>query len=133
MNRVSVKSSAGRIFPTTTSAPGFCSPIALSIPVAVSYTRCAGLPSRGASVVPLSTTAPTCRLEKPSTRVYSSPKPTQPDNSTSGVASLTPHRDSASEGSVGRPATGAGVWAAEFMPALWAVRIVPAGELRCST
>jgi hypothetical protein len=29
-------------------------------------------------------------LEKPLTRVYSSPKPTQPDNSTSGELNLSP-------------------------------------------
>jgi len=34
-----------------------------------------GLPSRGASVVPFSTMAPTSVFEKPSMRVYSSPKP----------------------------------------------------------
>ncbi len=56
-------------------APGFCSPMALSMPIGVSQTRCGGLPSRGLSVVPLSTTAPASRLEKPSTRVYSSPNP----------------------------------------------------------
>jgi len=38
------------------------------------------------AVVPFSTIAPTSRLEKPSTRVYSSPKPTQPDSSTIGEA-----------------------------------------------
>ena len=32
--------------------------------------------------------APTSRFEKPSTRVYSSPKPTQPDSSTMGDVEL---------------------------------------------
>ena len=38
----------------------------------------------------LSTMAPTSRLEKPSMRVYSSPKPTQPERSTIGEASFRP-------------------------------------------
>src|SRR5262245_54977704 len=36
--------------------------------------------------------APTSRLEKPSTRVYSSPKPTQPDSRTMGEASERPQK-----------------------------------------
>ena len=41
--------------------------------------------------------APTSRLENPSTRVYSSPKPTQPDSSTIGEASSSPQKRVASE------------------------------------
>ena len=48
----------------------------------------AGCRGAAAPVVPLSTIAPASRLEKPSTRVYSSPKPTQPDSSTIGRREL---------------------------------------------
>jgi tRNA(Leu) C34 or U34 (ribose-2'-O)-methylase TrmL len=41
-------------------------------------------------VVPFRQMAPTSRFEKPSTRVYSSPKPTQPDSSTMGEANFMP-------------------------------------------
>ena len=92
MNRVSPKSSVGKIRSTTAWLPGFCRPIELSIPPAVSTTRCAALPSRGLSVVPFKHTAPTSRLLKPSTRVYSSPKPTQPDNRTNGVVNDKPQK-----------------------------------------
>jgi hypothetical protein len=34
--------------------------------------------------------APASRLEKPATRVYSSPNPTQPDNSTIGELRVSP-------------------------------------------
>ncbi len=64
--------------------------MAFSMPAGVSNTRCGGLPSRGASVVPFSTTAPASRLENPSIRVYSSPKPTQPESSTMGEANSSP-------------------------------------------
>src|SRR5437016_287477 len=64
--------------------------MAFSMPAGVSYTRCGGLPRRGSRVVPLSTTAPASRFEKPSIRVYSSPKPTQPDSSTIGEAKSRP-------------------------------------------
>ena len=102
--RVSVKSSDGRISSTTLSTPGFCRPIALSMPIGVSYTRCGGLPSRGSRVVPFSTMAPTSVLEKPATRVYSSPKPTQPDSSTIGEASFRPQKSTAREGGRGAAA-----------------------------
>ncbi len=52
--------------------------------------RCGGLPRRGSSVVPLRQTAPVSRLLKPSTRVYSSPNPTQPESSTIGVLNGMP-------------------------------------------
>ena len=94
--RVSVKSSPGSMARTTCSTPGFCSPMALSMPHAVSANRCGGLPSRGNPVVPLSTMAPTSRFEKPATRVYSSPKPTQPDSSTIGEVSSSPQKRLAS-------------------------------------
>src|SRR5690606_25449502 len=41
--------------------------------------------------------APTSRFEKPATRVYSSPKPTQPDSSTIGEANFMPQKSSCSE------------------------------------
>ena len=44
-------------------------------------------------VVPLSTIAPASRFEKPSMRVYSSPKPTQPDSSTIGEAKESPQKE----------------------------------------
>ena len=62
------------------------------MPIGVSDTRCGGLPSRGASVVPFRTIAPTSRFENPSTRVYSSPKPTQPESSTMGEANFSPQK-----------------------------------------
>src|SRR3982751_5813765 len=40
--------------------------------------------------------APTSRLEKPSTRVYSSPNPTQPDSSTMGEDSARPQKSTRS-------------------------------------
>ena len=98
MNRVSEKSSVGRIFRTTWSTPGFCRPMALIMPIGVSYTRCGGLPRRGASVVPFRTMAPASRFEKPATRVYSSPKPTQPDSSTMGEANRMPQKSRARDG-----------------------------------
>ena len=82
--------------------------MALSMPSEVSARRCGGLPRRAAPVVPLSTIAPTSRLEKPATRVYSSPKPTQPDSSTIGEASSRPQNwvasaaDGAPGGALGR-------------------------------
>src|SRR5258706_3344574 len=101
MKRVSVKSSEGRMERTTASTPGFCRPMALSMPSYVSATRCGGLPSLALPVVPLSTIAPTSRFEKPATRVYSSPNPTQPDSSTIGLAKLSPQKRSASEAAGG--------------------------------
>ena len=71
--------------------------MAFSMPIGVSHTRCGGLPSRGSRVVPLSTMAPTSVFEKPSTRVYSSPKPTQPDSSTIGEARRRPQKSTARE------------------------------------
>ncbi len=68
MKRVSVKSSVGRISFTTTSTPGFCRPMAFSMPIGVSYTRCGLLPRRGLPVVPFRQMPPTSRLEKPATR-----------------------------------------------------------------
>jgi tRNA (cytidine/uridine-2'-O-)-methyltransferase len=44
--------------------------------------------------------APASRLEKPFIRVYSSPKPTQPDNRTKGVENASPQKSTASRGSV---------------------------------
>jgi len=40
--------------------------------------------------------APTSRFEKPATRVYSSPKPTQPDSNTIGEDSASPQKRLAS-------------------------------------
>ncbi len=99
MKRVSPKSSVGRMAFTTWSTPGFCSPIALIMPQGVSVTRGGGFPRRGFAVVPFRTMAPASRLENPSTRVYSSPKPTQPDSSTIGDASESPQKSTAREGS----------------------------------
>ena len=98
MKRVSVKSSVGRMRSTTWSAPGFCNPMALSMPMGVSYTRCGLLPRRALPVVPLRHTAPTSRLENPDTRVYSSPKPTQPDSSTIGETKSIPQKSLRREG-----------------------------------
>jgi hypothetical protein len=69
--------------------------MAFSMPSGVSYTRCGGLPSRAAPVVPLSTMAPASRLENPATRVYSSPNPTQPDSSTMGESNRIPQKSRA--------------------------------------
>src|SRR5579863_7175879 len=68
--------------------------------------RCGGLPRRGLPVVPLSTMAPASRLEKPSMRVYSSPKPTHPDSSTMGEAKSSPQnlRRSSASGCAAAPA-----------------------------
>src|ERR1700676_2963477 len=83
--------------------------MALSMPDGVSYTRGGALPRRGAAVVPLSTMAPASRLLKPSTRVYSSPKPTQPDSSTIGEENSSPQKRSANDdASVGGAVTALG-------------------------
>jgi hypothetical protein len=103
MKRVSLKSSEGRMLRTTCSTPGFCRPMALSMPSAVSAMRWGGLPRRAVPVVPLSTIAPASRFENPATRVYSSPKPTQPDSNTIGEASSSPQKRVASS-AWGRPA-----------------------------
>src|SRR5207244_8686564 len=91
---------------TTWSTPGFCSPMAFSMPAGVSYTRCGGLPRRGSRVVPLSTMAPASRFEKPSIRVYSSPKPTQPESSTIGEAKSRPENLSRKEAGSASEAAG---------------------------
>ena len=96
MKRVSVKSSEGRILFTTVAVPGFCKPMELSMPAGVSHTRCGALPRRGCKVVPFKHTAPTSRFENPSMRVYSSPKPTQPESSTNGVLNFRPQNSMAS-------------------------------------
>src|SRR5262249_23210258 len=98
MKRVSVKSSCGRTVLTTCSTPGFCRPMAFSIPAGVSQIRCGGLPRRGLPVVPFRTMAPASRFENPSTRVYSSPKPTQPESSTIGEAKSRPQKVKRSAG-----------------------------------
>lgn len=54
------------------------------------------LPRRGSRVVPLRQTAPTSLLENPSTRVYSSPNPTQPESRTTGDAKCSPQKSRAS-------------------------------------
>ena len=77
---VSSLSSEGKISLITESVPGFCSPIAFSMPLGVSAILWALFPSRGARVVPFKQTAPTSELEKPLIRVYSSPNPTQPES-----------------------------------------------------
>ena len=100
--RVSLKSRVGRIWPTTWSAPGFCSPMALIMPMGVSITRCGGLPRRAVPVVPLRTIAPTSAFEKPSIRVYSSPKPTHPESRTIGEFRRRPQKSTEREGSIGR-------------------------------
>jgi len=64
----------------------------LSIPAGVWNTLCGALPSRGSKVVPFKQTAPTSVFEKLSMRVYSSPKPTQPDNKTKGELNLRPRK-----------------------------------------
>ena len=86
---------AGRIRSITSRLPGFWSPMELSIPHGVSYTRWGGFPSRGSRVVPLRQTAPASRLLKPSTRVYSSPNPTHPERRTLGEARVRPHSSTA--------------------------------------
>src|SRR2546429_8427017 len=80
--------------------------MAFSMPAGVSYTRCGGLPRRGSRVVPLSTTAPASRFEKPSIRVYSSPKPTQPESSTIGEAKSRPENLSRREAGSASEAAG---------------------------
>ncbi len=94
-----MKSRVGRIRFTTWSTPGFCRPMAFNRPPVVSYIRCGGFPRRGSNVVPLRHRAPASRFEKPLTRVYSSPKPTHPDNSTRGVSKRNPQKSIASRGS----------------------------------
>src|SRR6266705_3656192 len=86
--------------------------MAFSMPAGVSYTRWGGLPSRGFSVVPLSTMAPASRFEKPSILVYSSPKPTHPDRSTTGEPKSSPQKLNRSGSRTG--------WETAFMPGIMA-------------
>ena len=70
-------------------------------------------------MVPFRQMAPTSRFEKPATRVYSSPKPTQPDSSTIGEAKRMPQKSSASDagGGVQAAAAAAGLAGGESMAA----------------
>ena len=86
MKRVSLKSSVGRIFLHHVLDAGILQADGVQharrgfVHADAAGCRAAALP-----VVPLSTMAPTSRFENPSTRVYSLPKPTQPDSSTMGI------------------------------------------------
>src|SRR4051812_33527439 len=66
--------------------PGFCSPMALSIPEGVSMMRGIGLPLRRRGVIPLLTKAP--RRWTSMTPAYSSPYPKQPDAAMIGLRSF---------------------------------------------
>ena len=71
-----------------TSIPGFCNPIALSIPPYVSITRGVGLPSQGTLATPLVTTAP--RQFRSTNSEYSIPEPNVPDAVITGFLNSTP-------------------------------------------
>ena len=71
-----------------TSIPGFCSPIAFSMPEAVSAMRGVGLPGHGTSATPLVTTAPS--FERSKNSPYSMPDPKVPEAVMTGFLSTTP-------------------------------------------
>src|SRR5262245_40056243 len=73
--------------------------------------------------------APTSRLENPSTRVYSSPKPTHPDSSTMGELRARPQKSTRRDPSFDVPSA----WAAAFMRrALYDARPMQTQALRIS-
>src|SRR5919106_1330214 len=103
--------SHGRSLASHASTPGFCSPIALSMPLAVSAMRGGGNPARGSSVTDLVTTAPSVdsaknrAISRPLAkhplavmtgfRNRSAPRSTPRFTSAAGMASITvspPHR-----------------------------------------
>ena len=71
-----------------TSMPGFCKPMALSIPPYTSATRGVGLPGQGTLATPLVTTAP--RRFRSTNSSYSMPEPKVPDAVITGFLKVTP-------------------------------------------
>jgi hypothetical protein len=74
----------GRSLSSHPSIPGFCSPIALSIPDGVSNMRGVGSPSRGSSVTDFTTIAPSSAMSK--NRSISAPLAKHPDAVVIGFA-----------------------------------------------
>src|SRR5699024_3625364 len=70
------------------STPGFCKPMALSIPQAVSATRGVGLPGRSEPVAAFIITAPS--LLKSSNALHSLPNPKQPEAGIIGFSNCKP-------------------------------------------
>ena len=73
-----------------TSTPGFCRPIAFSMPLGVSAMRGVGLPAHGTAATPLVTTAPS--LFKSTNSLYSSPAPKVPLAVITGFLRVIPAR-----------------------------------------
>ena len=88
MTRVFCPARNGRSRLTKVSTPGFCKPMALSMPPYTSATRGVGLPSQGTSDTPLVTTAPS-RLRSTKS-AYSIPDPNVPDAVITGFFSSIP-------------------------------------------
>ncbi len=82
--------SHARSFASHRSTPGFCRPMAFSIPEAVSAMRGVGSPSRGSSVMDFTTMAPSSPMSKK--RSISGPEAKQPDAVVIGLARVTPPR-----------------------------------------
>ena len=73
---------------TKTSTPGFCSPMALSMPPYTSVTLGTGLPSQGVLATPLVVTAPS--LFRSTNSLYSIPDPKVPEAVVTGFLKVTP-------------------------------------------
>ena len=80
----------GRSLASHPSMPGFCRPIALSMPDGVSCMRGVGRPWRGSSVTDLTSTAPRSAMSK--NRSISAPLAKQPDAVVMGLAKRVPPR-----------------------------------------
>ena len=78
----------GRSLSIKTSIPGFCSPTAFIIPLAVSMILGAGFPSHGTHETPFVTTAPS--RFKSTNPLYSCPEPNVPDAGITGFFNLMP-------------------------------------------
>ena len=82
--------SHARSLATNASTPGFCSPIELSMPLAVSAIRGLALPGHGPSDTPLVTTAPS--RERSTKSANSRPEAKVPDAVTTGLRSSSEPR-----------------------------------------
>ena len=70
--------------------PGFCRPMALSMPLRTSATLGVGFPGQGTLATPLVTTAPS--RFRSTNSLYSSPDPKVPEATMTGFFNSTPAR-----------------------------------------
>lgn len=85
---LSTKEGFLRDFDILEKAPGFCSPTAFIIPLAVSMILGAGFPSQGWKETPFVTTAPS--RSRSTNSLYSCPEPNVPDAGITGFFSVMP-------------------------------------------